>query len=106
MAADGAQSSAAGEAQRSVPFHGAVDRPGEGGQSCRCHLAIDEFEVERSVVGDEKFVGREEAPHLRGVNFERVLNGQDPIRKSMNLLRAAIVSLTGIKDQVPIGKVK
>jgi len=57
-------------------------------------------------VGDEKFVGREEPPHLRGVNFERVLNGQDPLRKSMNLLRAAIVFLTRIKDQVPIGKVK
>ncbi len=57
-------------------------------------------------MGNEKFVGREETPHLRGVNFERVLNGQDPIRESMNLLRAAIVRLTGIKDQVRIGKVQ
>jgi len=57
-------------------------------------------EVERCVVGNEKLVGGEEAPYLGGVDLERVLEAKRQIRKSMNLLRMAVVFLTRIEDQV------
>ena len=64
MAANRAQRRAAASAERAVSFHGAIDRPGQRGQACQSHLAIDESEVERGVVGDEKLMGRQEAPYL------------------------------------------
>ncbi len=56
-AADSTQSGAAAELERAICFHGAVDRPGERRQARQYHLAIDEPEVERGVVGNDKLMG-------------------------------------------------
>ena len=102
MAADRAQRSAAAEAERAVSFHGAVDRPGERGQACQSHLAIDEPEVECGVVGDEKLIGCQEAPYLGGMNCERILQAQSRIREAMNLFGVTAISRTRIEHQVQI----
>src|SRR3982075_3782910 len=71
VAADRARRSAAAEAARAVSSHGAVHRPGERGQACQSHLAIDEPEVECGVVGNEKLIGCQEAPYVGSMNCER-----------------------------------
>ena len=102
MAADRAQRGAAAEAERAVSFHGAIDRPGQRGQACQSHLAIDESEVECGVVGNEKVIGRQKAPYVGGMNCERVLQAQSRIREAMNPFGATAVSLTRIEYQVDI----
>ena len=118
MAADGVQRSAAAEAKRSVPFHsaaakvessvsfhGAVGRFGQRGQACKSHLAIDEPEVECGVMGDDKLMGCQEAPHLRGMACERILQAQSSIREAMNPCGATTISHTRIEYEVDISQI-
>src|SRR5215218_9755931 len=106
VAADRAQTSAAAEVERAVCFHGAVDRPGEHGQACQPHLAIDEPEVECGVVGNEKLIGCQEAPYLGGMNRERVLQAQNRIREAMNPFGIAVISHAGIEHQIQTRQIR
>ena len=76
------------------------------GRRANVNSRLMNSEVERCVVGNEKLVGCEEAPYLGGVELERVLEAKSQIRKSMNLLRMAVVFLTRIEDQVRIAQVQ
>ena len=89
MAANRAQRRAAASAGRAVSSHGAIDRPGQRGQACQSRLAIDEFEVERGVVGNEKVIGRQKAPEVGSMNCEWILQTQSQNPKSHKSVRRA-----------------
>ncbi len=57
-------------------------------------------------MGNDKLIGRQEAPYVGSMNCEGVLQAQSRIREAMNPFGIAVVFRTGIEHQVEIRRTR
>jgi hypothetical protein len=58
------------------------------------------------VVGNEKLIGRQEAPYVGGMHCEWILQAQSRIREAVNLFGSTTVCPTRIEHEIKIFQIR